>query len=81
MKISRYLPIVILICLGLAFTTADAQENLAQQAYLILENRCLTCHGPNGSFTENLVIDSATGLIDTGAIVPGQPLTSNLYTR
>ena len=81
MKISTYLPIVILICLGLALTTADAQENLAQQAYLILENRCLDCHGPNGAFTENLVIDSATGLIDTGAIVPGQPLTSNVYTR
>ncbi|MDE0397705.1 MAG: leucine-rich repeat domain-containing protein [Candidatus Poribacteria bacterium] len=81
MKINRYLPIVLLVCVGLAFTTADAQENLAQQAYLILENRCLNCHGPNGAFTENLVIDSATGLVDTGAIVPGQPLTSNLYTR
>ncbi len=61
--------------------TAPAQQELAQQAYLILENKCLTCHGPNGSFTENLVIDSASGLVDTGAVVPGQPLTSNLYTR
>ena len=61
--------------------TAPAQQELTQQAYLILENKCLTCHGPNGSFTENLVIDSASGLVDTGAVVPGQPLNSNLYTR
>ncbi len=71
---------IILFLIATPFTT-NAQQELAQQAYLILENKCITCHGPNGSFTENLVIDSASGLVDTGAVVPGQPLTSNLYAR
>ena len=61
--------------------TVPAQQELAQQVYLILDDKCLTCHGPNGSFTENLVIDSASGLVNTGAVVPGQPFNSNLYTR
>ncbi|MCY3742660.1 MAG: leucine-rich repeat domain-containing protein [Candidatus Poribacteria bacterium] len=74
-------PIFSIFILIATALSASAQQELAQQAYLILENRCLDCHGPNGAFTENLVIDSATGLVDTGAIVPGQPLTSNLYTR
>ncbi|MYK22318.1 hypothetical protein F4054_08660 [Candidatus Poribacteria bacterium] len=74
-------PIFSIFILIATALSASAQQELAQQAYLILENRCLTCHGPNGAFTENLVIDSATGLVDTGAIVPGQPRNSNLYTR
>ncbi len=74
-------PIFSIFILIATALSASAQQELAQQAYLILENRCLTCHGPNGAFTENLVIDSATGLVNTGAIFPGQPLTSNLYTR
>ena len=74
-------PIFSIFILIATALSASAQQELAQQAYLILENRCLTCHGPNGAFTENLVIDSASGLVDTGAIVPGQPRNSNLYTR
>ena len=61
--------------------TAYAQQELAEQAYLILEHKCISCHGPNGPFTENLIIDSATGLVDTGAVVPGDPNASNLYQR
>ena len=56
-KIGGYLPITILICIGFTFTTADAQENLAQEVSAIFQQSCLNCHGPSGSFKEALLID------------------------
>ena len=82
MKTIKYISLLIpLIFIALGFGTAQAQENLAQQAYAILENHCLNCHGEHGTFTEQLVIDSAPGLIETGAIVPRNPDASELYQR
>ena len=81
MKISRYRPIVILICIGVALATADAQENLAQEVSAIFEQSCLICHGPHGSFTEQLIIQSSQALIDTGKIIPGNPDSSIFYQR
>ncbi|MCY3721536.1 MAG: leucine-rich repeat domain-containing protein [Candidatus Poribacteria bacterium] len=60
---------------------ASAQQDLAQEAYLIFQQNCLNCHGPHGTFTEKIVIDSASGLVDAGAVVPGVPIQSELYTR
>ena len=80
MKIGRYLPIVILICVGLAFATADAQENLAQQVSAIFQQNCLNCHGPSGSFKEALLLDH-TALIDTQVVIPGNPENSEFYKR
>ena len=65
----------------LGYQTAEAQQNLAQEAYLIFEKSCLDCHGPHGAFTERLVIESASQLIDTGAVVQGNPDASELYRR
>ena len=62
------------------FYSANAQENLAQQAYTIFEQSCLNCHGEHGAFTEEIIIEH-TALIETGAVVPGQPLESELYRR
>ena len=82
MKQSKYFYRIFLTIIALGFIhTASAQQELAQQAYLILQTKCLDCHGPHGTFTENLIIDSASGLVDTGAVVRGQPLNSNLYAR
>lgn len=81
MKIGRYLPIVILICIGLGFATADAQENFAQEVFAIFQQSCLICHGPHGSFTEQLVIQSSQELIDTGKVIPGNPDDSVFYQR
>ena len=81
MKINRGLPIVILICIGLAFATADAQENLAQEAYAILQRNCLICHGEHGPYTEQLVIQSSQALINTGTVIPGNPGDSEFYQR
>ena len=80
MKSGKYLPIVILICVGFAVGIADAQENLAQQAYAIFEQQCLNCHGEHGAFTEEIIIEY-TALIETGAVVPGKPIESELYRR
>ena len=80
MKISRYVPIVILICIGLAFTTADAQENLAQEVYAIFEQNCLNCHGVSGAYKDELLIERAT-LVDTKVVMPGDPENSEFYKR
>ena len=79
-KIGKYLPIVILICVGLAFATADAQENLAQQVSAIFQQSCLNCHGPSGSFKEALLIDR-TALIETQVVIIGNPENSEFYKR
>ncbi|RKU21378.1 hypothetical protein C6500_06370 [Candidatus Poribacteria bacterium] len=80
MKSIRYfvLGFLTFIALGLS---ADAQQNTAQQAYAIFQQSCLGCHGEHGPFKEALVIDSAAGLIQSGAVVPGVPIVSELYTR
>ena len=62
------------------FHSVSAQENLAQQASAIFEQSCLNCHGEHGAFTEEIIIEH-TALIDTGAVVPGKPLESELYRR
>ena len=63
-----------------SYQSADAQENLAQQAYIIFQQNCLNCHGEHGAFTEEIIIDH-TALIETGAVVPGKPIESELYKR
>ena len=64
----------------LGFGTADAQQNLAQQAYGIFEQNCLNCHGEHGAFTEEIIIEH-TALIETGVVVPKRPGASALYQR
>ena len=71
-------PVCLLFIVG--YQRADAQENLAQQAYAIFEQNCLNCHGPHGAFTEEIIIEH-TALIATGAVVPGKPIESELYRR
>ncbi len=63
-----------------SYQSADAQENLAQQVYAIFERNCLNCHGEHGAFTEEIIIEH-TALIETGAVVPGRPIESELYKR
>ena len=81
MKTYKYLALIVLTLIGLGFATADAQQNIAQQAYAIIQQNCLDCHGPNGTFTEQLIIESAPGLIATGTVVPGNPDASEFYNR
>ena len=80
MKINKYLPIVILICIGFAFATAEAQENRAQEVYAIFEQNCLNCHGAAGAYKDELLIER-TALVDTGVVIPGDPEGSEFYKR
>ena len=77
----NFIKISCLLMLILGCQIAEAQQNLAQEAYLIFEKSCFDCHGPHGAFTERLVIESASQLIDTGAVVQGNPDASELYRR
>ena len=82
MKHIRACVLVFLTVITLGYIgTAAAQENLAQQALAVMEAHCFNCHGPDGAYTENLLIDSATGLTNSGAIVPGDPDISMFYQR
>ena len=81
MKTNRYLIPIFFALIGFGFQTVDAQQNIAQQAYAIFQQNCLNCHGPHGAFTEEIVIESSETLINSGAVVPGVPLQSELYTR
>ena len=75
--------ILCFILLGvMTFTVpaVNAQENIAEQAYNIFQQNCFNCHGPSGSFREALLIDHAA-LIDSGVVIPGNPLASEFYKR
>ena len=78
MKHIRGFSIGFLTFIALGFS-ADAQQNVAQQAYAIFQQNCLRCHGEHGPFTEEIVIQSAEALIQSSAVVPGKHLESELY--
>ena len=74
---------IALICLLIFIIgsqTTPAQQQIALDAHAILEQRCFVCHGPTGSFKDALLIEH-NALIENGTVVPGNPHTSELYTR
>ena len=81
MKHLKYICLVFLTCIAVGVSPTEAQQNIAQEAYAIFENSCLGCHGPNGPFTEQLVIESASQLVASGAVVRGVPVQSELFKR
>ncbi len=81
MKKNRYLALIILAFILFGFGTAQAQENLAQEAYTIFQKHCLGCHGEHGSFTEQLIIDHAALVAPGGAVIPGDPDGSVFFQR
>lgn len=72
--------LTILVLILTSWEMTLAQSDLAQEAYLIFQQNCLNCHGEHGAFTEDLIIEHAD-LIDSGAVVPGSPVNSELYRR
>ncbi|MCY4569393.1 MAG: leucine-rich repeat domain-containing protein [Candidatus Poribacteria bacterium] len=81
MKHLTYICLVFFTCITVGLSPTEAQQNVAQDAHLILEQKCLTCHGPNGPFTEELIIESAAQLVASGAVVRGVPVQSELFKR
>ena len=80
MKDLRILYFILLGVIIFSWIPAAAQDNIAEQAYNIFQQSCFTCHGPSGSFREDLLIDHAS-LIDSGVVIPGNPLSSEFYKR
>ena len=80
MKTNKCISVIILTCVVLGFGTAQAQDNLAQEAYAVFQQSCLGCHGAHGAFTEDLIIDRAA-LIAGGTVVPRNPDASEFLTR
>ena len=76
----KYIFPIVLALVILVPKSAGAQQNLAQQASAIFQQNCLNCHGEHGAFTEEIIIEH-TALIETGAVVPGKPIESELYKR
>jgi len=64
----------------LGYQSADAQQNIAQEAYAIFEQNCLSCHGESGAYKDSLLIDRAA-LVDTQVVIPGDPENSEFYKR
>ena len=56
-------------------------EDLAQQAYIVLEKNCFQCHGDLGNYKGVLLIEAYNSLIQSGSVVRGQPDESELYKR
>ena len=81
MNTLKYILSIILTSVLLGFGTAHAQENLAQEAYVIFQKHCLGCHGEHGTFRKALIIQSAEGLVATGTVVPGNPNDSAFFQR
>ena len=61
-------------------TLTHSQETIAQQAYAIVEQKYLMCHGEFGTFKDELLIER-DALIDTGVVIPGNPDDSEFYKR
>ena len=76
----NFATIIWLLILIFNYQIADAQQNLAQQAYAIFERSCLNCHGENGYAKDELILEY-TALIETGSVVPENPDASELYKR
>ena len=80
MRVRLFMAWVFLSMCFLWHSPVDAQQRIANQAYAILEQSCMNCHGPHGAFTEEIIIDH-TSLLETGVVVAGKPGASELYKR
>ena len=80
MKFIQSIVFVYIILMLILVESLNAQQNLAQQAYAIIEQSCIRCHGENGAYTEALIIDYRA-LIDDGKVVAGDPNGSVFYQR
>ena len=80
---SRICPValVYLLIFIVGYQSADAQQDIARQAYAIFEQNCLNCHGEHGAYTEQLIIEHAALVAPGGAVIPGNPQASEFYQR
>lgn len=70
--------IAVFLCVG--YARVEAQQDIAQEAYAILETNCATCHDATGAYKDDLLLDR-DALVDTGVVIPGNPFESEFYKR
>ena len=70
--------VAVFLCGG--YVRVEAQQNIAQEAWAILERNCATCHDATGAFKDDLLLDREA-LVNTGVVMPGDPLESEFYKR
>ena len=75
------LAFICVLILTLSSQTVSAQQGVAQDAYVIFEQSCLICHGPDGAYKEALLIEHSALVTPNGSVVPGNPEASRLYKR
>ena len=82
MKVLKsFITISFLLMLILGFQNVEAQQNIAQEAYAILENSCDICHGEDGGSYTELLILKYPDIIQDGDVIPRDPDNSELYKR
>ncbi|RKU17910.1 hypothetical protein C6501_03260 [Candidatus Poribacteria bacterium] len=69
---------LILVCQSVE--AQQNQQNIAEEAYVIIEQYCLGCHGETGHFKDDLLIEYRS-LLDNGMVIPGNPESSEFYKR
>ncbi len=82
MKVLKsFFTISCLLMLIIGFQSVDAQQNIAQEAYAILEDSCDVCHGEEGGSYTELFILKYPDMIEDGDVIRGDPENSELYKR
>ena len=81
-KRQRYfITLISLLILIVGSQNISAQQQIALDAYAILERSCFNCHGPTGSFRDALLIEHSDTHRRQKLLYPGNPDTSELYNR
>ncbi|MDE0316372.1 MAG: leucine-rich repeat domain-containing protein [Candidatus Poribacteria bacterium] len=79
--LKNFITISCLLMLIIGFQSVDAQQNIAQEAYAILEDSCDVCHGEEGGSYTELFILKYPDMIEDGDVIRGDPENSELYKR
>ena len=70
--------VAVFLCVG--YAGVEAQQNIAQEAYAILETNCARCHDATGAYKDVLLLDR-DALVNTGVVIPEDPFESEFYKR
>ena len=80
MKQYKHFYLILFAILAVGISSVHAQDDVAQQAYAVLQQNCFNCHGPSAPFRDDLLIEHSA-LIDSQVVVPRNPEQSEFYKR
>ena len=82
--VERTYPLLCCFAFTIVAGLAPAEEpvNFSRQVLPILSDRCFHCHGPDATHREaDLRLDQHESVVESGAVVPGEPAESELLMR